>query len=53
MSYDAIMKMPLKDFYSILRIRSNEERKKQEYLQKQQQQQLADLKSNTKPGFAK
>ena len=45
MSYQAIMKMPLKDFYTILRIRAAEEKKKQEYLQQQQQKQLNDIKS--------
>ena len=46
MSYDAIMKMPLKDFYTILRIRAAEEKKKQEYLQQQQQKQMNDIKSS-------
>lgn len=37
------MKMPLKDFYTLLRIRNEEERKKQEYLRQQQQQQTVQL----------
>ena len=39
------MKMPLKDFYTLLHIRNEEERKKQEYLRQQQQQQTVQLSS--------
>lgn len=36
MSYDTIRKMPLRDFFDLLKIRSEEERRKAEYLHEQQ-----------------
>lgn len=36
MSYEAIYKMPLRDFFDLLKIRSEEERRKAEYLKQQQ-----------------
>lgn len=45
LSYHDIMRMPLKDFYSLLRIKSREEKQKQEYLQKQQTNNMNQLRT--------
>lgn len=46
MGYDAIMKMPWKDFIDILKIRSEEEARKAEMLKEQQK---ASTKDYSKP----
>ena len=45
LDYNNIMKMPLKDFYTLLRIKNREEKQKQEYLQKQQMANMGQLRS--------
>ena len=37
--------MPLKDFYALLRIKSTEEKQKQEYLQRHQMNNMNSLRS--------
>lgn len=39
------MRMPLKDFYALLRIKSEEEKQKQEYMRQQQMRSTNQLKS--------
>ena len=48
LNYLEVMNLPLKDFYSLLKIRSEEEKKKAEYLNQQQQASMKSLKSNNK-----
>ena len=48
LTYEDIMRMPVKDFYTLLKIKSEEERKKQQYLQQQQQQSMQSLQSQNK-----
>nr|DAE84899.1 MAG TPA: hypothetical protein [Caudoviricetes sp.] len=45
LSYHDIMCMPLKDFYGLLRIKSREEKQKQEYLQRQQANNMNQLRT--------
>lgn len=47
MGYDSIMKMPLKDFVDILKIRSEEEQRKAEMLKQQQKTGLKDVSKST------
>lgn len=48
LNYLEVMNLPLQDFYALLKIRSDEERKKAEYLKQQQQSSLQSLNSNNK-----
>lgn len=48
MNYHQIMNLPLKDFYTLLRIRSEEEREKNEYLKQQQQSAMQNINSSNK-----
>lgn len=48
LSYNEIREMPLKDFKSLLRIKGEEAKRKQEYLQQQQQASMQSLNSKNK-----
>lgn len=46
MPYNDIMKMPLKDFYDLLRIRSEEERRRAEAIKEQQENMNKQMNTN-------
>ena len=48
LGYNDIMKMPLKDFYDMLKFKSEMEKKRQESLRQQQQQAQAQIRSLNK-----
>lgn len=48
MNYIEIRNMPLKDFHGLLRIKAEEAKRKQEYLQQQQQSSMQSLNSQNK-----
>lgn len=48
LSYNEVMELPLKDFYALLKIRSEEEKRKSEYMKQQQQSSMNSLASSSK-----
>lgn len=48
MNYLEVMNLPLKDFYTLLRIRSEEEKQKAEYLKQQQQNSLRSMNTTSR-----
>lgn len=47
LNYHEIMKLPLKEFYYLLRIKGEEEKKKQEYLKQQQSADNMNLRTQS------
>ena len=48
LTYEQILKMPLKEFYSLLKIRAQAEKEKSEYIKQQQQEASSKMKSQNK-----